>query len=59
MLKYATKYQKMVGLVAFLGKNKPKGSQILGLMRFWAKYVYFGESADRKKSILVVAKCLF
>ena len=49
----------MVGLVAFLGKNKPKGSQILGLMRFWTKYVYFGESADRKKSILVVAKCLF
>ena len=49
----------MVDLVAFLGKNKPKGSQILGLRRFWAKYVCFWEFAERKKSILVVAKCLF
>ena len=49
----------MVALVAFLSKNKPKGSQILGLRRFWAKYVCFGVSAVRKKSILVVAKCLF
>ena len=39
----------MFVLVSFFAENEPNGSA----------NICFGESAGRKKSILVVAKCLF